>query len=108
MPVAAPKPTPSATPATPTAPAAPPVKRDVFEEAKKVLTQEEQLKLNLGTRGVRNLPAPRFPDADLAVRAKGIRKPPYKTDIVLVNPPTPTARSGSAASTGWAAAAART
>jgi radical SAM superfamily enzyme YgiQ (UPF0313 family) len=38
---------------------------------------------------VRNLPAPKFPDADLAVRAKGIRRPDYKTDILLVNPPTP-------------------
>ena len=32
---------------------------------------------------------PKFPDADLAVRAKGIRRPPYKVDILLVNPPTP-------------------
>ena len=74
-----------------TAPAVqqPPVKKDPFKEALKPVSKEEQLKLNLGTRGVRNLPAPRFPDADLAVRAKGIRKPPYKTDIVLVNPPTP-------------------
>jgi anaerobic magnesium-protoporphyrin IX monomethyl ester cyclase len=73
----------------PAAAAAPVVKKDPFEEAKKILSPEEQLKLNLGTRGVRNLPAPKFPDADLAVRMKGVRKPPYKTDIVLVNPPTP-------------------
>jgi radical SAM superfamily enzyme YgiQ (UPF0313 family) len=74
---------------TPTTPTAPPVKRDIFKEAEKILTPEEQLKLNLGTRGVRNLPAPKFPDADLAVRMKGVRKPPYKIDILLVNPPTP-------------------
>jgi radical SAM superfamily enzyme YgiQ (UPF0313 family) len=70
-------------------PAAPPEKKDPFKEALKPVTPEEQLKLNLGTRGVRNLPAPKFPNADLAVRAKGIRRPDYKTDIVLVNPPTP-------------------
>ncbi len=56
-------------------PAAPPEKKDPFKEALKPVTQEEQLKLNLGTRGVRNLPAPKFPNADLAVRAKGIRRP---------------------------------
>jgi radical SAM superfamily enzyme YgiQ (UPF0313 family) len=66
-----------------------PVKKDPFVEALKPVSPEEQLKLNLGTRGVRNLPPPKFPDADLAVRMKGVRKPPYKTDIVLVNPPTP-------------------
>jgi radical SAM superfamily enzyme YgiQ (UPF0313 family) len=74
---------------TQTTPTASPVKRDIFKEAEKILTPEEQLKLNLGTRGVRNLPAPKFPDADLAVRMKGVRKPPYKIDILLVNPPTP-------------------
>jgi anaerobic magnesium-protoporphyrin IX monomethyl ester cyclase len=56
---------------------------------KEVLDHETQLKLNLGTRAVKNLPLAKFPDADLAVRAKGIRRPPYKTDILLVNPPTP-------------------
>jgi anaerobic magnesium-protoporphyrin IX monomethyl ester cyclase len=54
-----------------------------------LLDHEAQLKLNLGTRQVKNLPLPKFPDADLAVRAKGIRRPPYKVDILLVNPPTP-------------------
>jgi anaerobic magnesium-protoporphyrin IX monomethyl ester cyclase len=54
-----------------------------------VLDHETQLKLNLGTRAVKNLPQAKFPDADLAVRAKGIRRPPYKVDILLVNPPTP-------------------
>jgi radical SAM superfamily enzyme YgiQ (UPF0313 family) len=53
------------------------------------LDHETQLKLNLGTRAVKNLPTAKFPDADLAVRAKGIRRPPYKIDILLVNPPTP-------------------
>jgi radical SAM superfamily enzyme YgiQ (UPF0313 family) len=53
------------------------------------LDHEAQLKLNLGTRAVKNLPMAKFPDADLAVRAKGIRRPPYKVDILLVNPPTP-------------------
>ncbi len=54
-----------------------------------IIDQETQLKLNLGTRAVKNLPLAKFPDADLAVRAKGIRRPPYKVDILLVNPPTP-------------------
>src|SRR5512136_3177711 len=49
----------------------------------------DQIKENLGTRGLRPLPIAKFPDADLAVRAKGIRKPPYKVDVLLVNPPTP-------------------
>ncbi len=53
------------------------------------LTREEQLKLNLGTRGTRALPQPRFPDADLAMRAKGLHKRDYNVDILLVNPPTP-------------------
>jgi radical SAM superfamily enzyme YgiQ (UPF0313 family) len=59
------------------------------EKQTEVLDHETQLKLNLGTRAVKNLPLAKFPDADLAVRAKGIRRPPYKTDILLVNPPTP-------------------
>ncbi len=54
-----------------------------------LLDHDTQLKLNLGTRAVKNLPMAKFPDADLAVRAKGIRRPPYKVDILLVNPPTP-------------------
>ena len=49
----------------------------------------DPLKENLGTRGLRPLPPAKFPDADLAVLAKGIRKPPYKVDVLLVNPPTP-------------------
>jgi anaerobic magnesium-protoporphyrin IX monomethyl ester cyclase len=54
-----------------------------------LIDQDTQFKLNLGTRQVKNLPMAKFPDADLAVRAKGIRRPPYKVDILLVNPPTP-------------------
>lgn len=75
--------------AVPTPPRKQPTPQEINELSKIVLSPDEQLKLNLGTRGVRPLPPPKFPDADLAVRAKGIRKPPYKTDIVLVNPPTP-------------------
>jgi radical SAM superfamily enzyme YgiQ (UPF0313 family) len=51
--------------------------------------REQELKQNLGTRGIRNLPQPKFPDADLAVRARGIQAPPSKVDVLLVNPPTP-------------------
>ncbi len=53
------------------------------------LSLQEQLKLNLGTRAPRSLPNPKFPDADLAVRAKGILGPQHNVDILLVNPPTP-------------------
>jgi anaerobic magnesium-protoporphyrin IX monomethyl ester cyclase len=51
--------------------------------------KDQSLRENLGTRGIRSLPHPKFPDADLAVRAHGIRRPPYKVDVLLVNPPTP-------------------
>ena len=54
-----------------------------------VILLDQQLKLNLGTRAVKNLPAANFPDADLAVWSKGIRRPPYQVDVLLVNPPTP-------------------
>src|SRR5512136_1404566 len=54
-----------------------------------IIPVDQQLKQNLGTRAVKNLPTAKFPDADLAVRARGIRRPPYKVDILLVNPPTP-------------------
>ena len=74
---------------TPVAVKPQPSAKEINELSKTVLSKEEQLKLNLGTRRVRPLPAPKFPDADLAVRAKGIRKPPHKVDILLVNPPTP-------------------
>src|SRR3974377_268927 len=59
------------------------------DKDKEFLDRDTQLKLNLGTRAVKNLPMAKFPDADLAVRAKGIRRPPDKLDILLVNPPTP-------------------
>jgi anaerobic magnesium-protoporphyrin IX monomethyl ester cyclase len=44
---------------------------------------------NLGRRPLRPLPQSRFADADLAVAAHGIRRPPHKVDILLVNPPAP-------------------
>jgi radical SAM superfamily enzyme YgiQ (UPF0313 family) len=52
-------------------------------------TRETLIRENLGTRGPRPLPRAKFPDADLAVRAKGIQQPEHKVDILLVNPPTP-------------------
>ena len=60
-----------------------------MDNIQEVIPMEQQLKQNLGTRSVKNLPMSKFPDADLAVRAKGIRRPPYKVDVLLVNPPTP-------------------
>jgi len=53
------------------------------------VNRDELVRQNLGSRSLRSLPLPRFPDADLAVRGRGIRRPPYKTDVLLVNPPTP-------------------
>lgn len=50
---------------------------------------EQELRQNLGTRGIRPLPQPKFPDADLAVRARGIKSPAHNVDVLLVNPPTP-------------------
>jgi len=50
---------------------------------------EQELRQNLGTRGIRSLPQPKFPDADLAVQVRGIQAPANKIDILLVNPPTP-------------------
>ncbi len=52
-------------------------------------TREDPIRENLGSRGLRPLPKPKFPDADLAVRKQGIRRPPYKVDVLFVNPPTP-------------------
>jgi anaerobic magnesium-protoporphyrin IX monomethyl ester cyclase len=60
-----------------------------MDNTHEVIPPEQQLRLNLGTRSVKNLPMSKFPDADLAVRGKGVRRPPYKTDVLLVNPPTP-------------------
>lgn len=53
------------------------------------VTRDELIRQNLGSRSLRSLPLPKFPDADLAVRGLGLRRPPYKTDVLLVNPPTP-------------------
>lgn len=50
---------------------------------------EQELRQNLGTRHIRALPSAKFPDADLAVRAHGIKSPEHKVDVLLVNPPTP-------------------
>ncbi len=52
-------------------------------------TTEEQLRENLGSRPLRSLPVAKYPDADLAVREHGVRRPPYQVDVLLVNPPTP-------------------
>jgi anaerobic magnesium-protoporphyrin IX monomethyl ester cyclase len=51
--------------------------------------RDQELRQNLGTHGIRSLPQPKFPDADLAVRARGIQTVAHKIDILLVNPPTP-------------------
>lgn len=53
------------------------------------MTREEQLRANLGTRGVRALPAAKFPDADLAMRRLGLHRHAHGIDLLLVNPPTP-------------------
>src|SRR4030095_10355024 len=43
----------------------------------------------LGALQTAPLRVPKFPDADLAVQARGIRRPPHNVDVLLVNPPTP-------------------
>src|SRR5512136_983524 len=44
---------------------------------------------NLGSRPLRPLPQSHFADADLAVAAHGVRRPPHMVDVLLVNPPAP-------------------
>src|SRR5512137_3022474 len=51
--------------------------------------EEQLIRENLGSRSLRTLPKPKFPDADLAVRARGIRREENKVDVLLVNPPSP-------------------
>ncbi len=51
--------------------------------------REQLVRDNLGSRALRALPQAQFPDADLAVRARGILRPPHKVDVLFVNPPSP-------------------
>lgn len=44
---------------------------------------------NLGTRGVKKLRPPQFPDAGVAVRQQTHTRPPGAVDVMLVNPPSP-------------------
>ena len=49
----------------------------------------EHLKVNLGTRPLRPLRLPRYPDAGAAVRTLMHVRPPAAVDVLLVNPPSP-------------------
>jgi radical SAM superfamily enzyme YgiQ (UPF0313 family) len=53
------------------------------------MDREEQLKRNLGTRGVRPLPMADYPDADPFVSTRVESRPPGAVDVMLVNPPSP-------------------
>ena len=55
----------------------------------KFLDREEQLKRNLGTRGVRSLPMANYPDADNVVAGFERARPEGAVDVMLVNPPAP-------------------
>lgn len=54
-----------------------------------LLEREEQLRRNLGTRGVRALPMAQYPDADAALREQERPRPEGAVDVLLVNPPAP-------------------
>ncbi len=49
----------------------------------------DDLRHNLGTRAVKRLRPPRFPDAGAAVREQTHTRPPGAVDVMLVNPPSP-------------------
>ncbi|HEX9014762.1 MAG TPA: radical SAM protein, partial [Chloroflexota bacterium] len=48
----------------------------------------DPLRVNLGTRSLRKLPQPNYPDADPSVR-HATRRVPHNVDVLLVNPPSP-------------------
>jgi anaerobic magnesium-protoporphyrin IX monomethyl ester cyclase len=52
-------------------------------------SSEQLLRFNLGTRTVKSLKPPRFPDAGAAVRELTHRRPADAIDVLLVNPPSP-------------------
>jgi len=63
---------------------------------------------NLGIRPARPLPAACFPDVGAVLAGLPTEaRPAGSVDVLLVNLPRPTAPSGSAVSTGWAAVVAR-
>ena len=68
----------------------------------------DSIKHNLGTRAVKKLSQPNFPNADATLRLIAPRRSPEAIDVLLVNPPRPTALSGSGRSTGWAAVRGKT
>ena len=55
------------------------------------LIQPEQIDLryNLGTRPIKPVRNPGFPDAGAAVREQTHARPPTAVDVLLVNPPSP-------------------
>ena len=53
------------------------------------LPRDQQLKQNLGSRPVKPLRDPKFPDAGVAVRDQTHHRPEGAVDVMLVNPPTP-------------------
>jgi anaerobic magnesium-protoporphyrin IX monomethyl ester cyclase len=53
------------------------------------MDREEQLKRNLGTRGIRSLPMADYPDADAVMKDHERQRPEGAVDVMLVNPPSP-------------------
>ena len=49
----------------------------------------EDIRMNLGTRAIKSLRPPRFPDAGTAVREQTHTRPEGAVDVMLVNPPAP-------------------
>ena len=54
-----------------------------------LVDREEQLRRNLGTRGVRSLPMADYPDADAILSGQERPRPEGAVDVMLVNPPAP-------------------
>jgi anaerobic magnesium-protoporphyrin IX monomethyl ester cyclase len=54
-----------------------------------LIDHEEQLKRNLGTRGIRSLPMAGYPSADAAMTRFERPRPQGAVDVMLVNPPSP-------------------
>jgi radical SAM superfamily enzyme YgiQ (UPF0313 family) len=53
------------------------------------MDRQEQLKRNLGTRGVRSLPMADYPNADAVMAQYKQPRPEGAVDVMLVNPPSP-------------------
>jgi radical SAM superfamily enzyme YgiQ (UPF0313 family) len=53
------------------------------------MIKPDEIRHNLGSRDIKPLRQPTFPDAGAAVRAETHSRPPEAVDVLLVNPPSP-------------------